>query len=190
MAALSVASRALRVTVVQPLLDPPAAPLVLEPPERLEPPEQPRSIADGEIPRLERRGRSRAVLVEADGRRRLVSFGRGVPGSGRVELVVDGWRVDVAVEPERRAGLRELATRGRSAARTGGTTEVRAMIPGRVVSVAVVPGQVVHAGQQLLVVEAMKMQNEVRGSRDGTVMAVIVEPGTTIEIGDPLVVIG
>ena len=45
------------------------------------------------------------------------------------------------------------------------------------------------AGQQLLVVEAMKMQNELRAPRDGTIDRVGVSVGVTIEIGDLLVVI-
>jgi biotin carboxyl carrier protein len=50
-------------------------------------------------------------------------------------------------------------------------------------------GDVVVAGQQLLVVDAMKMQNELRAPRDGTVERVGVAPGVTIEVGDVLVVI-
>jgi biotin carboxyl carrier protein len=64
------------------------------------------------------------------------------------------------------------------------------MIPGRVVAVAVAPGDVVTAGQTLLVVEAMKMQNELRTPRDGTVERVAVGVGETIDLGDLLMVIG
>ena len=71
----------------------------------------------------------------------------------------------------------------------GGPTEVRAIIPGRVVSVSVVPGDEVVAGQQLLVVEAMKMQNELRAPRPGTVTSVAVGEGRTIEVGDVLLVL-
>ena len=68
-----------------------------------------------------------------------------------------------------RADLRDRATAaGRRPARHG-PTEVRAIIPGRVVSVAVTAGDAVTAGQPLLAVEAMKMQNELRAPRDGTV---------------------
>ena len=61
--------------------------------------------------------------------------------------------------------------------------------PGVVVSVSVVPGDAVVAGQQLLVVEAMKMQNELRAPRDGTITRVGVGAGQTIEVGDLLLVI-
>jgi biotin carboxyl carrier protein len=105
------------------------------------------------------------------------------------EVIVEGWRVEVELEPERRAVLRERARRGAGAASKGGPVEVRAIIPGRVVAVSVVPGDDVDAGQQILVVEAMKMQNELRAPREGTVERVGVAVGDTIEVGDLLVVI-
>ena len=113
------------------------------------------------------------------------------PSGGPVtrEVLVDGFRFEVEVEPERRAALRERATRGRSATAGGGPLEVRAVIPGKVVAVSVVAGDRVVAGQQLLVVEAMKMQNELRAPRDGTIERVGVAEGVKIEIGDLLVVI-
>ena len=110
-------------------------------------------------------------------------------GVTRREVVVDGWRVEVEVEPERRAVLRERARRGRAEAARGGPTEVRAIIPGVVVAVSVVAGDAVVAGQQLLVVEAMKMQNELRAPRDGIVARVAVGAGRTVEVGDLLLVL-
>ncbi len=103
--------------------------------------------------------------------------------------MVDGWRVEVEIESERRASLRERARRGREETAHGGPTQVRAIIPGRIVSVSVVPGDPVEAGQQLLVVEAMKMQNELRAPRDGIVSSVAVGVGGTIEVGDLLLVL-
>jgi 3-methylcrotonyl-CoA carboxylase alpha subunit len=113
----------------------------------------------------------------------------GPDGILRRELVVDGWRIEVEVESERRASLRERARRGHESAGRGGPTEVRAIIPGRVVSVSVAAGDSLDAGQQVLVVEAMKMQNELRAPREGTVRSVAVGPGSTIEVGDLLLVI-
>ena len=63
------------------------------------------------------------------------------------------------------------------------------IIPGVVVSVSVTPGDTVTAGQQLLVVEAMKMQNELRAPRAGTIEHVAVGAGATIDVGDVLLVI-
>jgi len=110
-------------------------------------------------------------------------------GAVRREVVVDGWRIEVEIESERRAALRDRARRGREESARGGPTEVHAIIPGRVVSVSVAAGDAVVASQQLLVVEAMKMQNELRAPRDGTISMVGVAPGATIEIGDLLLVL-
>jgi biotin carboxyl carrier protein len=112
-----------------------------------------------------------------------------VHGTRLREMVVDGWRIDVEVEFERRAVLRERARRGAGTASRGGPVEVRAIIPGRVVAVSVAAGDAVEAGQQVLVVEAMKMQNELRAPREGTVERIGVAVGDTIEVGDLLVVI-
>ena len=114
---------------------------------------------------------------------------RSPSGLARREVVVDGWRFEVEVESERRASLRERARRGHEATGHGGPTHVRAIIPGRIVSVSIVPGDPVEAGQQLLVVEAMKMQNELRAPRDGIVSSVAVGVGRTIDVGDLLLVL-
>jgi biotin carboxyl carrier protein len=105
------------------------------------------------------------------------------------EVVVDGWRIDVELEFERRAALRGRAHRGAGTASLGGPVEIRAIIPGRVVAVSVAVGDGVEAGQQVLVVEAMKMQNELRSPRAGSVERIGVAVGDTIEVGDLLVVI-
>ena len=110
-------------------------------------------------------------------------------GPTRREVVVDGWRIELEIESERRASLRDRARRGREESARGGPTEVHAIIPGRVVSVSVAPGDAIVASQQLLVVEAMKMQNELRAPRDGIISKVGVAPGDLIEIGDLLLVL-
>ena len=102
---------------------------------------------------------------------------------------MDGWRVEVDIEPEARAALRARARRGATEVGVSGPTEVRAMIPGVVFAVAVAVGDTVTAGQKIVVVEAMKMQNELRAPRDGTVDRVAVTTGARIEVGDLLLVI-
>ena len=114
---------------------------------------------------------------------------RGPQGTTRIEVLVDGWSVVVELESAGRAELRERARRVAAATGHGGTLEVRAIIPGRILSVAVAAGDPVEAGQQLLVVEAMKMQNELRASRAGVVERIAVAPGTTVELGDLLLVL-
>ena len=130
----------------------------------------------------------------ADEGRHTVVGAVGTPdrdGRRPVEVVVDGWRFELLVEDESRAALRERASRDRTAAgAAGGPLEIRAIIPGRVVAVAVAPGDTVEAGQTLLAVEAMKMQNELRAPRAGTVTRVPAGAGATVEVGDVLVVFG
>ena len=115
--------------------------------------------------------------------------GRALSGVERLEVLVDGWRFEVDVEPAERAALRAKARRGRADAGQDGPVEVRAIIPGVVVAVSVTTGDEVVAGQQLLVVEAMKMQNELRSPRDGVVARLAIGERQTIEVGDLLVVI-
>ena len=141
-----------------------------------------------------------AVLRHDDGRA-VIRIGDDLPsrvqigtdrrnGSNRrIEVVVDGWRFELEVEDDARASLRRRATRDRDASNASGPLEIRAIIPGRVAAVRVAVGDQVEAGAGLLVVEAMKMQNELRVPRAGTVDRVAVGAGDTIELGDLLVVL-
>jgi biotin carboxyl carrier protein len=106
-----------------------------------------------------------------------------------IEVVVEGWRFELEVEPARRAEIRARAARDRGTTVGGGSLEVRAMIPGRVVSVAVAQGDVVSAGETILVIEAMKMQNELRSPHAGTIERLAVGPGDTIELAQVLAVV-
>jgi len=110
-------------------------------------------------------------------------------GRARVEVVVDGWRFELELEDARRAELRRRATRAHDATAASAPREIRAIIPGRVAAVRVAAGDVVAAGDTLLVIEAMKMQNELRAPRDATVERVAVAEGETLEAGDVLVVL-
>jgi len=65
--------------------------------------------------------------------------------------------------------------------------EVRAPMPGSIVSVAVQPGDQVEVGQDLVVLDAMKMNNRIRAPRAGSVAQVHVGPGQQVQYGDPLV---
>ena len=64
---------------------------------------------------------------------------------------------------------------------------VRALMPGRVARVSVEKGSVVRKGQPLLVLEAMKMENEIQAPLDGVVDQLFVEAGQTVESGADLV---
>jgi biotin carboxyl carrier protein len=110
-------------------------------------------------------------------------------GGGPIEVVVDGWRFLLEVEDAERAALRARATRARSHGVLAGPAEIRAMIAGRVVGVTVVAGDRVERGDALLVVEAMKMQNQVTAPRAGSIERVAVSAGQTIEQGDLLLIL-
>ena len=105
-------------------------------------------------------------------------------GVGRWALGVVGERVEVEVVDERTQQIQRLT--GPRGATAGGAT-VRAPMPGLVVRVAVAAGQRVEAGAGLVVVEAMKMENELRAPRDGVVQTVHVAAGDAVEKGASLV---
>jgi biotin carboxyl carrier protein len=112
-----------------------------------------------------------------------------------VDVVRDG---DELIVASRGAELRVTlvdTTRQAHRARTGaysetaGPAEVKAMMPGRIVSVLVKPGDEVVHHQGLVVVEAMKMENELKSPKAGKIVEVRVSAGQTVEKGELLVVI-
>src|ERR1051326_9105223 len=70
-----------------------------------------------------------------------------------------------------------------------GVAEIVAAMPGKVVRVHVEPGATVEKGVGVVVVEAMKMQNEMKSPRSGVVVSVKVKPGDTVNAGDVLAVL-
>lgn len=64
---------------------------------------------------------------------------------------------------------------------------IKAPLPGNVVKILVSAGQAVKRGETLLVMEAMKMENNIMAEKDGTVKAIYVEVGRTVALGDALV---
>jgi biotin carboxyl carrier protein len=73
------------------------------------------------------------------------------------------------------------------APRAAGGNSLAALMPGVVVRIAVGEGQEVAAGEVLLVLEAMKMENEIRSDRSGTISKVHVAVGQQVQTGEPLV---
>ena len=104
------------------------------------------------------------------------------------ECVVDigGESYTVQVEEHTRYIIR---TRGGAAGGAGSQT-VKAPLPGKITHVSVQAGDAVTAGQSLLVIEAMKMENELKATAAGTVREVRVAAGQAVNAGDVLVVIG
>ena len=66
---------------------------------------------------------------------------------------------------------------------------ITAPMPGNILRIEVTNGAAVKAGQILIVLEAMKMENEILAPRDGTVAQIIVQKGSTVETGSPLIVL-
>ena len=85
---------------------------------------------------------------------------------------------------ERTRTIRDLTA---AAAGPAGPAPLVAPMPGLIVRVNVAPGDVVHAGQGLVVMEAMKMENELRAAAAGTVRAVHAAPGSAVNKGAVLV---
>lgn len=73
-----------------------------------------------------------------------------------------------------------------AAAAPAGGKAVESPLPGVVVSIAVSAGQAVKAGDTLLTLEAMKMENAIQAEADGTVAKVLVSVGQSVQSGDPL----
>jgi biotin carboxyl carrier protein len=83
---------------------------------------------------------------------------------------------------------RELRARSNTAAMHG-RQSIAAPMPGKVVRVLVAAGDTIEAGQGLIVVEAMKMQNEMKSPKAGTVVEVKTKDGATVAAGEILIVI-
>lgn len=118
------------------------------------------------------------VAMLRQGARQVTLLVEG-PGTDWV-VTVHGRRLGVSVRSwrERTLADAEVATRAHV-----GPLDINATLPGLVVAVEVDEGSEVDAGQALLTVEAMKMQNEVRAPRKGRVAAIAVQPGQTIARG-------
>ena len=105
-------------------------------------------------------------------------------GRGRYTLWVDGYRFETEALDERTRAIRDL-----SAASAGpvGTAPIVAPMPGLIVRVSVNVGDKVEAGQGIVVMEAMKMENELRATAAGVVKSIEVAAGTAVEKGTLLV---
>jgi biotin carboxyl carrier protein len=130
-----------------------------------------RAAAGTPVRQLLLEGRSEAMAIEP-------------AGSGRWTITRRGDRSEVEVIDERTRHIRSL-TSGSDRARP--PTALRAPMPGLVVRVQVEAGQPVVTGAGVVVLEAMKMENELRASAAGTVRVVRVRSGEVVEKGQVLV---
>ena len=105
-------------------------------------------------------------------------------GRGKYTLWVDGYRFETEALDERTRAIRDL-----SAASAGpvGPAPILAPMPGLIVRVNVSVGDKVEAGQGVVVMEAMKMENELRATAAGVVKSIEVAAGTAVEKGTLLV---
>lgn len=110
-----------------------------------------------------------------------------IDGNGdEVRFVTGGLRMRALVESERS----RIGSRASRAGAAGGGGRVCAPMPGRVVKVLVTEGEVVEAGRPLVVVEAMKMENELCAEAPGVVQAIRAGAGQAVDSGAVLVELG
>jgi len=154
----------------------------------------------GESHRLEVRHSNGGYTVLIDGRQ--LEVGCLETGPDSLSLLVDGKSHDVLIERRPNgysvglgSGNLDVALAARTQAgpshkeRAKGAFRLEAPMPGKVVRILVEPGQAVVASQSLVVIEAMKMENELRAPRGGTVRLVHVREGQAVEAGAPLVAV-
>jgi biotin carboxyl carrier protein len=136
--------------------------------------------------------------IQIDGSERIVDSQQ--TGQGTFSLLIDNATAEVSVmsrgdefavavngRTHRLKLLDERALRRRAGKAAGdGAHEVRAAMPGKVVAVLIQKGATVERGQGLLVIEAMKMENEIAAPRSGTVTELRVSPGQAVEAGELL----
>lgn len=155
---------------------------------------------DGRTLRVEVRAANGRYELLLDGRPLTVDWADA--GGAFASLLVDGRSHEVALEPQPdgvRVHLRDdvvgvvlvEAARGGAAPvkRSVGPARLTAPMPGRVVRLLAQTGAQVEAGQGLVVVEAMKMENELKAPRAGRVLEVAVREGQAVESGALLLVI-
>ena len=105
-------------------------------------------------------------------------------GKGRYTLWVDGYRFETEALDERTRTIRDISAANAAPA---GPAPIVAPMPGLIIRINVQPGDQIEAGHGVVVMEAMKMENELRATTSGTVKSVKVVPGTAVERGALLV---
>ncbi|MFN7944584.1 MAG: biotin/lipoyl-containing protein [Blastocatellia bacterium] len=104
--------------------------------------------------------------------------------SGETEIIVNGQRIPVTVRDQKR-----LRSGAHDAHKGSGKATLTAPMPGKVVRILKAVGDEVESGQGILVVEAMKMQNEVQSPKNGRVTELRVSEGQTVNAGEVMAVI-
>ena len=107
----------------------------------------------------------------------------------KFNITVNGTAYDVEVN-EVKGAAPAPAPAAAAAPVPAGAETVKAPMPGKILSVAVSAGQAVKKGETLLILEAMKMQNEIAAPHDAVVAEVRVAANQTVSTGDDMVVLG
>ncbi len=110
---------------------------------------------------------------------KLKSFGRDKESVPKIERVERHAPVDMPPAP--------VPRKSAAADADSGGAIVNAPLPGLILEVYIKTGDMVKAGQNLLMMEAMKMENQVEATHDGTVKKVYIQKGDSVAEGDPLV---
>ena len=112
--------------------------------------------------------------------------GQAQPVAGDFDVHLDGRTIPVQIRPAGSFGRQKKSGVGPAGP---GLQRITSPMPGKVVRVLVKAGDEVKARQGLVVVEAMKMENELRAARDGRVREVSVEEGQSVDAGTPLLIV-
>ena len=150
---------------------------------------------EGNRVRVVHAGRARVYeAVKVSGNGRASTWSLLPEGGGAAALVdVDGTAPDLTVTLDNvSVPLKLQSARAKVAGRAApppktGPSAVQSPMPGKVVKLLVAVGDEVKSGQGVVVVEAMKMENELKAPRDGKIKAVTVKEGQTVEAGQSLV---
>ena len=103
---------------------------------------------------------------------------------GKWEVTIDGKLYEVEIDQGSRRGRRQKRDSNRGGGSSSGL--ISSAIPGKIVSVLVSEGDKVDSGSVVIVLEAMKMQNEIKAGIDGKVEKIMCKPGERIEANVPL----
>jgi biotin carboxyl carrier protein len=109
------------------------------------------------------------------------------PSETGVQVLLRGRLFDFTVEDERQRRLRQSSS---GAAIQSGEYQLKAPMPGLIVSVPVKEGQEIKLGEDLIILESMKMQNELKAPRDGTISRIRVNAGDNVDQNQVLLTLG
>jgi biotin carboxyl carrier protein len=127
---------------------------------------------------------ARDILSIVEGEAKAYEVKRERALNGELHMLVGSSRYSCEVQDPR-----SLRTRRAAGDSTEGPQKITAPMPGKVVRIMVPQGEMVEAGKGVLVVEAMKMQNELKSPKAGKVQKLLVAEGATVNAGDTLAII-